>query len=151
MDFQCVDRRTALKVAGLTCAGATVAGCATYGAQDNEPAEPVAPVTVDPNAEADPAEAADALASIDDIPVGGGEVFASEQVVVTQPASGTFQAFSAVCTHEGCIVANVSDGTINCSCHGSRFNLDGSVANGPAASGLPPRQISIAGRSIILG
>lgn len=144
-----VNRRTALKVVGVTCAGAAVTGCATYGAQQDEPAEPVAPVTVDPDAEGG-GEVAGALASIDDIPVGGGEVFPSDRVVVTQPVSGTFQAFSAVCTHEGCLIAEVADGTINCPCHGSRFNLDGTVANGPAQRPLPPQQIAIEGRSIVI-
>ena len=42
---------------------------------------------------------------------------------------GTFMAFTAVCTHQGCIVGEVKDGTINCPCHGSKFKVaDGSVA-----------------------
>lgn len=142
-----LDRRTALKIAGVTCAGAAVAGCATYGARDDTPAGTAEPVTADPAAQG---TVEGALTSIDDIPVGGGEVFTSERVVVTQPESGTFQAFSAVCTHQGCVVADVSGGTINCVCHGSKYNLDGTVANGPAADPLPPRQISIEGRSIVL-
>src|SRR5438445_330336 len=68
-----------------------------------------------------------------DVPVGGGKVFADKQVVVTQPAQGTFAAFSAVCTHQGCTVDSVANGTINCPCHGSKFKIaDGSVATGPA-------------------
>jgi len=63
-------------------------------------------------------------------------------MVITQPKAGTIKAFTAVCTHQGCVVADVSNGTINCPCHGSRFKVaDGSVANGPATRGL--RQISV--------
>ncbi len=44
------------------------------------------------------------LAKTGDIPEGGGKVFADQGVVVTQPASGEFKAFSAMCTHQGCAV-----------------------------------------------
>lgn len=91
------------------------------------------------------------LASTSDIPVGGGTVFASKDVVVTQPTAGTFKAFSATCTHMGCTVASVSGGTINCPCHGSRFTVaTGAVANGPAARPLPARAITVQGTSITL-
>jgi len=55
-----------------------------------------------------------------------------------------------VCTHAGCTVGSVSGGTINCPCHGSRFNItNGSVVNGPAASPLPPVGIKVQGNSIV--
>ena len=41
------------------------------------------------------------------MPVGGGKIFAAEKVVVTQPTEGDFKAFSAVCTHQGCVVAKI--------------------------------------------
>jgi Rieske Fe-S protein len=92
-----------------------------------------------------------ALARTSEIPVGGGKVFADQKVVVTQPTAGQFKGFSAVCTHQGCTVAGVSDGTINCPCHGSRFRVaDGSVAGGPAQSPLPPKQVRVSGDEITL-
>jgi Rieske Fe-S protein len=71
--------------------------------------------------------------------------------VVTQPTAGVFKGFSATCTHAGCTVKNVADGTINCPCHGSKFNLDGTVANGPAARPLEAKTVSVQGDSIVLG
>ena len=69
------------------------------------------------------------LASTADIEVGGGTIFADEQVVVTQPSEGEFKAFTTTCTHQGCQVESVSDGSINCPCHGSSFSIeDGSAA-----------------------
>jgi Rieske Fe-S protein len=49
----------------------------------------------------------DAVATTAEIPVGGGAVLKDKKVVVTQPEAGTFKAFTAVCTHQGCIVQEV--------------------------------------------
>ncbi len=106
------------------------------------------------SAEASPSESAgaDAFAQTSDIEVGGGTIFAEDQVVITQPSDGEFKCFSAVCTHQGCIVSSVSDGNINCECHGSQFSIaDGSVVTGPATSPLPEQQIAVDGDSITLG
>src|SRR5690349_17313204 len=48
------------------------------------------------------------LASTSDIEVGGGAIFADQKVVVTQPTQGQFKCFTAVCTHQGCLVSEVS-------------------------------------------
>ncbi len=96
--------------------------------------------------------AAGALGATSEIPVGGGKVFASAKVVVTQPAAGQFKGFSAICTHQQCTVDQVSDGTIDCPCHGSQFSVkDGSVISGPASSPLPAAAIKVSGTSIELG
>ena len=70
-----------------------------------------------------------------EIPVGGGKIFAADKVVVTQPTAGDFKAFSAVCTHQGCVVADIKGEDIDCTCHGSKFSIkDGSVLKGPRPS-----------------
>ena len=87
-----------------------------------------------------------------DVPVGGGKIYADERVVVTQPSQGDFKGFSAVCTHQGCLLADVAEGTINCNCHGSRFSIkDGSVAVGPATSPLPEVNVNVKGGKVIAG
>ena len=45
-----------------------------------------------------------------DVPEGSGTVFRDQSVVVTQPGPGDFKAFSAVCTHQGCLVDSVQPG-----------------------------------------
>ncbi|MEV6651784.1 Rieske (2Fe-2S) protein [Streptomyces sp. NPDC051219] len=91
------------------------------------------------------------LAKTADIPEGGGKVFADQGVVVTQPTAGEFKAFSSKCTHQGCAVKDISDGTINCPCHGSKFDAtDGSVKAGPATQALPAASIVVEGDAIKL-
>lgn len=91
------------------------------------------------------------LAKTSEIPVGGGKVFTDREVVVTQPTQGEFKAFSAICTHQGCTVATVAGGTINCPCHKSEFRItDGSVVAGPAPRPLPAERITVQGDSIEL-
>jgi Rieske Fe-S protein len=91
------------------------------------------------------------LAATGDIPVGGGKIFAAEKVVVTQPVKGSYRAFSAVCTHVGCLVSEIADGTIDCPCHGSEFRItDGAVVTGPAPAPLPKKKIKIESGQVVL-
>jgi Rieske Fe-S protein len=154
------SRRAVL--AASCAAGATVvlAGCETYGGSSDPPEPPAqpAPATTGPapgapattgagNAPAGPPP----LARVDDIPVGGGKIFEAEKVVLTQPQAGTIKAFSIECTHQGCAVTRVAGGTIDCQCHGSKFDVaDGSVAAGPAPSPLPPVGVRVSGDAITL-
>jgi Rieske Fe-S protein len=92
-----------------------------------------------------------ALGTTSEIPVGGGKIFTAAKVVVTQPTAGEFRGFSAVCTHMGCIVDKVADGTIDCPCHGSKYSVtDAHVVHGPAPRPLPAQKIDVAGGKISL-
>jgi nitrite reductase/ring-hydroxylating ferredoxin subunit len=80
--------------------------------------------------------------------VGGGTVYSTAKIVVTQPSTGQYKAFTAVCTHEQCTVGDVST-TINCPCHGSEFSItDGSVVRGPAAQPLAAKTVTVSGGNI---
>jgi nitrite reductase/ring-hydroxylating ferredoxin subunit len=84
-----------------------------------------------------------------DIPVGGGKIFDSAKIVVTQPKAGEFKAFTAVCTHQGFLVGNVQGGTINCLHHGSMFNMTtGAVVGGPAPSPLAAKTVTVSGDTL---
>ena len=148
--------RRKLLVAAASGAAAAVAGCTVYGRDDESATEPgVAPTQPD---ESDDETGGEVLAATNEVEVGGGVILADRGVVVTQPTGGDFKGFSATCTHQGCTVSSVSDGTINCACHGSKFSIeDGSVVQ--AASGLTPDAqaplpevpISVDGDSILAG
>ena len=129
-----LDRRSVLVGACGTCA-VLMTGCAAYGPGKAAPA---------------PAPTAGAkLTATSDVPVGGGIILTDAAMVITQPKAGTFKAFSAICTHQGCTVSTVEDGTINCPCHGSQFAIaDGSVVDGPARKPLPAEKIKVSGGNI---
>lgn len=144
-----LTRRTVLVGACGTCA-AVAAGCATYTTGHPAPTEAPAPQPTAPQADPGTGGAAP-LAATADIPVGGGTVFAESDVVVTQPTAGSFVAFSATCTHQGCTVSSITGNTVTCPCHGSQFALaDGSVVKGPARKPLPAKQITVANGQITL-
>jgi glycine/D-amino acid oxidase-like deaminating enzyme/nitrite reductase/ring-hydroxylating ferredoxin subunit len=57
---------------------------------------------------------------------------------------GKVKAFSTVCPHLGCQIEwNDGEDTWDCPCHGSRFELDGTLKHGPAKRGLDPVEISM--------
>jgi len=102
--------------------------------------------------------AADALVATAEVPVGGGVILGTRNVVVTQPTKGEFEGFSATCTHEGCILASVGSGTINCGCHGSQFSItDGSNVAGPngtpagSVAALPKVTVKVKGANVVPG
>ncbi|WP_405019648.1 Rieske (2Fe-2S) protein [Kitasatospora sp. NBC_00070] len=127
-------RRTVLcgAAAVLAAGGGAVAvtGCGSSASSDSgSGGAAAAPVTVGAAA---------------DVPVGGGKVYRDAKIVITQPIEGQYKAFSAKCTHAGCIVDQVKDAQIQCPCHASHFAVaDGAVTAGPAPSPLPAYQVTL--------
>lgn len=103
-----------------------------------------------PGAEADDDAGSHLLATVDDIPDGGGIVITDEKLVLTRDGD-TVRCFSAVCTHQGCLVGGVRDGEIRCPCHGSAFDAaTGAVVQGPATEPLEAEEIEITDQGEVL-
>ena len=177
---QCATRRCVLLGAGVLGAAGVLTACSTaavpYGANAAGQAPGAAPTAASATGNdmtsgtpAPPSGSANAnggsgngsaksgaqtgtlLGLAGDIPVGGGKVYTAAKVVVTQPAKGEFKAFSAVCTHVGCLCNQVAAGTIDCPCHGAKFKItDGSVVAGPAPAPLPAAKITVTAGKIML-
>ncbi|MFJ9774184.1 Rieske (2Fe-2S) protein [Kitasatospora sp. NPDC101157] len=131
------SRRTLLcGAAAVLAAGGTVAvtGCSSSTGSSEKSSAPQGPVDLGPASA---------------IPEGGGKVFREQKIVVTQPTAGQYKAFSAKCTHAGCIVDQVQKEQIQCPCHGSRFGIaDGAVQDGPAPSPLPAYTVTVEGGNL---
>lgn len=165
-DRRSSSRRAVLASACAACAAA-LAGCARYGTSSGLAGSPAQGGAYPPAAGTGSSAAGTGssaagtgssagangpgfLAKTTDIPVGGGLILTDKKIVITQPQAGTFHAFTAICTHLGCIVNTVSGGTINCPCHGSKYSIvNGSVVNGPAPLPLAAVSITIQGTSIV--
>ncbi|HEY1905055.1 MAG TPA: FAD-dependent oxidoreductase, partial [Myxococcaceae bacterium] len=81
---------------------------------------------------------------LDQVPPGEGRLFRSDgkMIAVYRDDAGSIHARSAVCTHLGCHVRwNREERSWDCPCHGSRFDVDGAVLNGPATKDL--EQVSL--------
>ncbi len=160
-----VGRREVIAGGGLVAVGGILVACGGGGSATEETAAPSPSEAETADETAEEAEVAediaeeevqqdqgDALVAVSEVPVEGGVVFPDPAVVVTQPAAGDIKCFSAVCPHQGCLVASVEANEILCPCHGSLFSAqDGSVIQGPARQGLPPVDIAVEGDSVILG
>jgi Rieske Fe-S protein len=167
---QRASRRGVLLGVGLVGVGGALAGCSTKAIPYDSNEAGVAPGQETPTPAASSQMTGQAagmaqgattgaggtttgtlLGYVKDVPVGGGTVFMDQKVVVTQPTKGVFRAFSAVCTHVGCICNKVANGTIDCPCHGAQFKItNGAVVAGPAPTPLPTRTITVSGDKIML-
>lgn len=138
-------RRTFLAV------GASVAGVGVLAAcgSDAPPADDGAAA----GSGETPAGAA-ALVALADVPVGGvvsATTAAGEPVVVSQPEEGTVVAFSAVCTHQGCVV-KPEGAELHCPCHGSVFDaFTGENLEGPAPRPLDAVTVRVEGSDVVEG
>lgn len=132
-------RRTVLKGAALAgAAGLGAAACSTESklghAQTPTPTAPVA------------------LGDATAVPVGGSKLYREQRVVVSCPAKGEYKAFSAQCTHAGCVLDKVETNEGHCPCHGSLFDTTtGKALKGPATAPLPAVPVKVQDGKLIAG
>ena len=88
-----------------------------------------------------------------DIPTNGAEIFqfGSRAGILIRTPAGEFRAFSAKCTHLGCIVQYRSDiGHIWCACHNGHFDLNGQNVSGPPPAPLEAYAVNVRGDQIVV-
>ena len=125
------SRRAALVTIGGTTIAVCLAGCAAASGSSGSSSSGATTVATS------------------EIPVGSGKIVG--QFVVTQPAAGTFEAFSYLCTHQNLPVQEVTSAAIVCGRHGSTFSLtDGSVITGPAAKALAKATVTVSGDTLTI-
>jgi len=126
-----LGRREFLKRTGITLTAATIAGTLTEilasCASSTSPETTHGTVTIDVSS-----LTADGQYLVDS----NVKPEAGMPLLIIRQTATAYTALSMKCTHEDCQVDNPSGGTIYCSCHGSRFDLHGSVLHGPASRPL---------------
>jgi Rieske Fe-S protein len=136
-----LTRRSALRGCGVFAVGGVAGAVVTSAGRDGDGGDATANAYGDQDTSAG---SGSALAAVDDIPNGGGLVLADAKVVLTKADDGTVRAFSSICTHQGCPVADVAAGRISCPCHGSEFDAEtGEAVAGPASRGLPSVTVAV--------
>lgn len=93
--------------------------------------------------------------NVSDLPVDTLRAIDGKPVAIGRDSGGVY-ALTLTCTHQGCNMAqdgSVSADAIYCSCHGSKFDRNGGVVNGPANSPLVHFAVEIdaAGALLIRG
>ena len=141
-------RRRFVVATGATMAG-TLAGCGGGGSSPATPSTPAPTAT--------PAPAGELRLPL----MGVGETVAASATLVgglvtplavTRLSATEAVTVSRVCTHQGCTVAlpGAPGATLDCPCHGSRFQTNGLVVNGPAARALSQFPTRIVGNEVVV-
>lgn len=103
----------------------------------------------------EPAEGnGEAIAEESEVPQGTALEFEDEgePAVLVHLEDGSFVAYSAVCTHQGCDVSySEGSATLDCPCHNSVFDpaSDGEPTGGPAENPLPEIPVEVRDGSVV--
>lgn len=139
-----------LALAACASAGTTSPGAPDTSASAGTDAGTGTGPTTDATTPGSASNTPEQVATLADIPVGGGfaVMVAGKPVVLSQPTAGTVVGFSALCTHKGCVVAPVG-AEFKCPCHASRFDAaTGDVIDGPAPRALDPVTVRLDGQAV---
>lgn len=107
-----------------------------------------------------PPEGGESAASAVTLPFGPDELepnsakifkFGNRPGIVLKTPSGELRAFSAACTHLGCIVQYRGDlSELWCACHNGHFDLNGTNVAGPPPRPLEAYEVNLRGDQIVV-
>jgi len=132
-----VTRRGLIVAGSATVAAASAFALAACSPTSEQPATP--------DSQPEGLQSGTELAELADIPIGGsvGVQVGGSAILVSQPTEGEAKAFSAICRHQGCVVA-AAGASFDCPCHGSRYDAaTGEVLNGPSTLPLVTIEVKV--------
>ncbi|HEX8305215.1 MAG TPA: Rieske 2Fe-2S domain-containing protein [Jatrophihabitans sp.] len=144
-----ISRRSLLAAGAIGIPAVALVACSKAPAEEPTPTSSSSPVQGLPTTPASGAP----LAKLSDITVG--EAIAATgpdggDIIIVRTAATTVEAYSAICTHEGCTVKPAGK-ELDCPCHGSVFDLKGAVLNGPAQRPLKAVKVALSGDNVVAG
>lgn len=145
--------RTASASAVMAVLGISVTGCSDGNPVGSEPPEEEPPEDSAPGITIDGNQVmldltADAT---QDLTSEGGFLLISQADVMAINVDGTtIRAFTSICTHQQCTINAFSNDTFTCPCHGSQFNTNGGVVQGPAAEALAEFEVTRSGDTVTI-
>lgn len=132
-------RREFLRLCGCAAAGVAIAGCASVIAK---------PVTAIDGRIAlrlsDHPELAQPNGSVAIQPQG-----MPDPLFVLRTGDGAYSVLSPICTHRGCTVEVAGD-RLECPCHGSMYDRQGKVLQGPAERALTKYPATLQGGQLVI-
>lgn len=130
-----VDRRGFLTAAGASTLSALL--LAACGGDSDAPTAPVGNGNLPPGVERTGNTLRVNLAVATALQAPNGFLIVTQPpTIIVNAGGGSYKAFTAVCTHAGCLVGSFANGRITCPCHGSQYDLNGQVVAGPAPAAL---------------
>ncbi|MGB8643832.1 MAG: Rieske (2Fe-2S) protein [Anaerolineae bacterium] len=95
------------------------------------------------------------VGKVEDFPAGSGKVVSvdNKPVIVVNSKAGGLKAFSAICTHLGCVVSwDQHKNVVHCPCHDGIFNpATGAVVSGPPPRGLAAYELVVKDGKVMIG
>ncbi|HSY77666.1 MAG TPA: Rieske (2Fe-2S) protein [Bacteroidia bacterium] len=79
---------------------------------------------------------------------GGSVYYSASNIIIARDYAGNFIALYDLCPHAGCAVQFDGTSKFPCPCHGSLFDENGNVLQGPATSGLKKYTASLTGTQL---
>ncbi len=153
-----IERRTLVKT-GALAGGVGVAGLAVglvgkSRAKSSVVATPSTSPSATPTSSATSPASGTKVATVADVPVGSAFQFTDptgNPGYLMQPKAGTYLAYSAICTHQGCVVSfDSAGGSFQCPCHGAQFDATGTATRGPARDPLQAFSVTVSGSDIFI-